>query len=95
MTIRDRLKRLLDDGVLVELFFAPANSCYLARVTRVGQDYVEFDAYDEEENLIAHNIMPLGLITGITTTSMERSRERFEMLFKKSEPSDGTPRTSN
>lgn len=66
----------------MELFFAPASNYYLAKITRVGQDYVEFDAYDEEENIIAHNIMPLSLLTGITTSSIERSRERLEITFK-------------
>lgn len=81
MTIRDRLKRLLDDGLVVELFFAPGNHYYLAKLTRVGQDYVEFDALDEEENSIAHNIMPLGLLTCITTSSAERNREKLEILL--------------
>ena len=93
MTIRDRLKKLLDDGLLVELFFAPAHSYYLAKITRVGQDYVEFDAYSEDDNVIAHNIMPLQLLTGITTTSIERSRERLEIVFK-SEPQDEERKTS-
>ena len=87
MTIRDRLKNLLENQVTVELYFAPANSYYLAKLTRVGQDYVEFDAYDDEENVIAHNIMPLHLLTGVTTASIERNRDRLEMLFK-SEPAD-------
>lgn len=89
MTIRDRLKRLIEESTLVELFFAPANNYYLARITRVGQDYVEFDAHDDEENVVAHNIMPLQLLTGITTTSMERSREKLEIIFKSSESHDG------
>ena len=93
MTIRDRLRKLLDDEVLVELFFAPSNSYYLAKITRVGQDYVEFDAFDEEENIVAHNIMPLQLLTGITTTSIERSRERLELMFK-NEPQDEERKTS-
>lgn len=86
MTIRDRLKALLDEGILVELFFAPANNYYLARILRVGQDYVEFDAYDDEENVIAHNIMPLQLLTGVTTSSIERSRDRLEILFRSEQP---------
>lgn len=83
MTIRERLKRLLDDGNLIELYFAPSNNYYLAKVTRVGEDYVEFDAYDEEENVVAHNIMPLHLLMGITTMSTERNREQLELLLRK------------
>lgn len=83
MTIRERLKRLLDDGNLIELYFAPSNNYYLAKVTRVGEDYVEFDAYDEEENVVAHNIMPLHLLMGITTMSTERNREKLELLLRK------------
>ena len=83
MTIRERLKRLLDDGNLIELYFAPTNNYYLAKVTRVGEDYVEFDAYDEEENVVAHNIMPLQLLMGITTISTDRNREKLELLLRK------------
>lgn len=83
MTIRERLKRLLDDGNLIELYFAPTNNYYLAKVTRVGEDYVEFDAYDEEENVVAHNIMPLQLLMGITTMSTDRNREKLELLLRK------------
>ncbi len=83
MTIRERLKRLLDDGNLIELYFAPSNNYYLAKVTRVGEDYVEFDAYDEEENVVAHNIMPLQLLMGITTMSTDRNREKLELLLRK------------
>ncbi len=88
MTIRDRLRALLDAGQMVELFFAPANNYYLAKITRVGQDYVEFDAYDDDENVIAHNIMPVQLLLGITTASIERSRDRLENLFRSEHPSD-------
>lgn len=83
MTIRERLKRLLDDANLIELYFAPSNNYYLAKVTRVGEDYVEFDAYDEEENVVAHNIMPLNLLMGITTMSTDRNREKLELLLRK------------
>jgi hypothetical protein len=83
MTIRERLKRLLDDGNLIELYFAPTNNYYLAKVSRVGEDYVEFDAYDEEENVVAHNIMPLQLLLGITTMSTDRNREKLELLLRR------------
>lgn len=83
MNLRDRLSRLKDDGDLVELYFAPSNNYYLARLTRVGHDYVEFDACDEEENIVAHNIMPLNLLIGITTNSTDRSREKLELLLRR------------
>ncbi len=81
MTIRERLKRLLDESNLIELYFAPTHNYYLAKVTRVGEDYLEFDAYDEEENVVAHNIMPLHLLMGITTMSTDRNREKLELLL--------------
>lgn len=93
MTIRERLKRLLDEGNLIELYFAPSNNYYLAKVTRVGEDYVEFDAFDEEENLVAHNIMPLQLLMGITTMSTDRNREKLELLLRKE--IEGEPRRGN
>lgn len=93
MTIRDRLKWLLDEKVLVELYFAPSHNSYrfLARITRVGQDYVEFDAYDEEENVIAHNLMPLHLLAGVTITSSDRNREQLERLLQQDEHPRSSP----
>ena len=83
MTLRDRLKKLLDDGELIELYFAPTNNCYLARLTRIGQDYLEFDAYDEEEEAVAHNLMPLNLLIGVTTNSSERNRMKLDLLLRR------------
>ncbi|MNY02275.1 hypothetical protein D3C86_1348420 [compost metagenome] len=83
MTLRDRLRKIMDEGDLVELFFAPTNNYYLARITRVGQDYIEFDACDEEENVVAHNLMPLQLLIGITTSSVDRNREKLELLLRR------------
>ncbi|MEB3187681.1 MAG: hypothetical protein VKP72_09620 [bacterium] len=83
MNLRDRLNQLLDRGELVELYFAPASTYFLARLTQVGQDFLEFDACDEEENIIAHNILPLGLLMTVTTMSTERSREKLEMLLRR------------
>lgn len=83
MTLRDRLRKIMDEGDLVELFFAPTNNYYLARITRVGQDYIEFDACDEEENIVAHNLMPLQLLIGITTSSIDRNREKLELILRR------------
>lgn len=83
MTLRDRLKKIQDEGELIELYFAPSNTLYLARLTRVGQDYLEFDACDEEEHVVAHNIMPLSLLVGITITSSERNREKLELMLRR------------
>lgn len=83
MTLRDRLRKIMDEGDLVELFFAPTNNYYLARITRVGQDYIEFDACDEEENIVAHNLMPLQLLIGITTSSVDRNREKLELILRR------------
>ncbi len=83
MNFRERLSHLADQGEPVELFFAPANSYYLAKITRIGVDYIEFDAYDEAENVVAHNIMPLQLLIGVTTSSTERNREKLENLLHK------------
>jgi len=81
--LRDRLNQLLDRGELVELYFAPASTYFLARLTQVGQDFIEFDACDEEEHVIAHNLVPLSLLMTVTTASTERSREKLEILLRR------------
>ena len=94
MHLIERLKRLQDEEQLVELFFAPSNTCYLARIVRVGQDFLEFDALDDDETVVAHNIVPLQLLMGVTTNSLERSRNKLEALFHAdsgSEPPPGPP----
>lgn len=83
MNFRDRLSKLMDEGDLIELYFAPTNNYYLARLTRVGTDYLEFDACDEEENVVAHNLMPLNLLIGVTTSSSDRNREKLELLLRR------------
>jgi hypothetical protein len=83
MTLRDRLIRLKDENRLVVLYFAPHQESYLARLLRVGQDYVEFEACDPDETVVAHQIMPLSLLSGITVSSVERHREQLEVLYER------------
>lgn len=81
MNLRDRLVRLKEEGKLVVLFFGPHSDGYLARILRVGTDYVEFEAHDAEETVVAHEIRPLGLLAGVTVSSVERAREQLELLY--------------
>ena len=81
MNLRDRLLRLKDENRLVVLFFGPHHDSYLCRILRVGSDYVEFEACDPDETVVAHQIMPLGLLSGVTVSSVERHREQLEVLF--------------
>lgn len=83
MNLRDRLVRLKDDGRLVVLYFAPHQESYLARLLRVGQDYVEYEACDPDETVVSHHIMPLGLLTGVTVSSIDRHREVLEVLYER------------
>ena len=83
MHLRDRLLRLKDDGRLVVLYFGPHQDSFLARLLRVGHDYVEFEACDPDETVIAHQIMPLGLLSGITVSSIERQREQLQLLLER------------
>jgi len=80
MTMRDRLIQLLDDKKRVELYFGDSGNCYLADLIGVGEDYVEFNALNEEEDPVAHNIMPLDLLVGITVWSSDLDREKLERL---------------
>ena len=83
MHLRDRLIRLKDDGRLVVLYFGPHQDSYLARILRVGHDYLEFEACDPDETVVAHQIMPLGLLSGITVSSIERQREQLQLLLER------------
>ena len=83
MHLRDRLIRLKDDGRLVVLYFGPHQDSYLARVLRVGVDYIEFEACDPDETVVAHQIMPLGMLSGVTVSSIERQREQLQLLLER------------
>ena len=83
MHLRDRLIRLKDEGRLVVLYFGPHQDSFLARLLRVGHDYLEFESCDPDETVIAHQIMPLGLLSGITVSSIERQREQLQLLLER------------
>jgi hypothetical protein len=85
MNMRDRLLRLKDENRLIVLYFAPHQESYLARLLRVGADYIEFEACDPDETVVAHQIMPLSLLTGITVSSVERHREQLEVIYGREE----------
>lgn len=83
MHLRDRLIRLKDEGRLVVLYFGPHQDSFLARILRVGADYIEFEACDPDETVVAHQIMPLGLLSGVTVSSIERQREQLQLLLER------------
>lgn len=83
MNLRDRLLRLKDEGRLVVLMFGPHQDAYLARLLRVGSDYVEFEACDPDETVTAHHIMPLSMLSGVTVSSIERQREQLEVILNR------------
>lgn len=83
MTMRDRLISLMEQKLMVELYFAPGNTYYMAKILQVGEDFVEFEAYDESQDIaIAHNILPLSCLNGVTVNSIECERERLEKLLR-------------
>ncbi|MEB3285414.1 MAG: hypothetical protein VKN33_09030 [Candidatus Sericytochromatia bacterium] len=83
MHLRDRLIRLKDDGRLVVLFFGPHQDSFLSRLLRVGHDYIEFEACEPDETVVAHHIMPLALLVGVTVSSVDRQREQLELLLER------------
>lgn len=81
MNLRDRLLRLKEEGRLVVLIFGPHQDSFLSRLLWVGLDYIEFEACDPDETVVAHHIMPLSLLVGVTVSSIERHREQLEVLL--------------
>jgi hypothetical protein len=91
MTLRDRLLRLKDENKLVVLYFGPHAESHLSRMLRVGQDYVEFEACEPDGSVMAHHIMPLSLLAGVTVSSVERHREQLEVLFEQEAEGGDSP----
>ena len=88
MHLRDRLLRLKDEGRLVVLYFGPHQDSYLARILRVGIDYIEFESCGPDESIEAHQIMPLGMLSGVTVSSIERQREQLQLLLEREAEED-------
>jgi len=80
MSLLERLERIKESSEVVELHFS--TRCYLSTLTSVGRDFLEFDVYDTENNIISHNIVPTSLLTNIVTMSTKRNREKYEVLLK-------------
>ncbi|MNS22197.1 hypothetical protein D3C72_539800 [compost metagenome] len=93
MNLRDRLLRLKDENRLVVMYFGPQGEGFRARLLRVGQDYVEFEACEPDGTVVGHHIIPTGLLTGVTVSSVERSRETFEVLFGQEAEGGDSPNT--
>lgn len=91
MTLRDRLLRLKDERKLVVLYFGPHAEVHLSRLLRVGQDYIEFEACEPDGSVMAHHIMPLGMLSGVTVSSVERHREQLQVLFEQETEEGDSP----
>lgn len=76
----DWLDQFKEEGRRVELYFKQDEGpsiYYLAEVLEVGNDFVHFNAYDEDGSISARNIMPLWRLCGITLISTEMVREQL------------------
>ena len=93
MNLRDRMLRLKDENRLVVMYFGPQGEGFRARILRVGQDYVEFEACEPDGSVMAHHIMPLALLAGVTVSSVERHREQLEVLFGQEAEGGDSPNT--
>ena len=74
---------------LVVLFFGPHLESFLARILRVGQDYIEFEACEPDETVMSHHLMPLSLLSGVTISSVQRQREQLELLLERETEAGG------
>lgn len=83
MNLRERLVRLKDDGRLVGLSFAGPSGNHLARLLRVGIDYIEFESCEPNGTVLAHLVVPMQLLAGITVTSVARQRAELEAMLRR------------
>lgn len=86
MHLRDRLKRLQDEGRLVGLAFQGPAGQHLARILRVGVDYLEFESCEAGGKVLAQLVVPLGLLAGVTVSSLEQQRAEFEAMLRAKAP---------
>lgn len=83
MVLRDRLIQLCESGQVVRLFTGRGDDSYLARITRVGHDYVEFDAFRDGEKY-AEVLMLLPDVRRVEVFNVYTARSDLKRLYNAS-----------
>jgi hypothetical protein len=92
MVFRDRLIQLSETNQLVRIFTGRGDDFYVARIVRVGHDYMEFEAYRDGEKW-GEVLMALGDVRRVEVFNIDAARTDLNRLYQSStdrpRPEDG------
>jgi hypothetical protein len=83
MVLRDRLIQLSDSNQLVRIYTGRGDDYYVARIVRVGHDYLEFEAYRAGEKW-GEVLMALGDVRRVEIFNIDAARSDLNRLYESS-----------
>ena len=83
MVLRDRLIQLSETNHTVRIYSGRADDYYVARIMRVGHDYVEFEAYRTGEKW-GEVLMLLADVRRVEIFNVDHARTDLDRLYQSS-----------
>ncbi len=87
MQFNGKLEAFARENKVIHIVFENSD-VYRARILNVGDDFVEFEALNEHNVVLAHNIRWLYRIRCIMLDSTVATRSELEKMFKSNDKSD-------
>lgn len=83
MVLRDRLIQLSETSHSVRIYSGRGDDYYVARIVRVGHDYVEFEAYRDGEKW-GEVLMLLADVRRVEVFNVDAARSDLDRLYQSS-----------
>jgi hypothetical protein len=83
MVLRDRLIQLSEANQLIRIYSGRGDDFYVARIVRVGHDYLEFEAYRQGEKW-GEVLMLLVDVRRIEVFNVDAARNDLDRLYQSS-----------
>jgi hypothetical protein len=83
MVLRDRLVQLSETNQLIRIYTGRGDDFYVARLVRVGHDYLEFEAYREGEKW-GEVLMLLADVRRVEVFNVDAARNDLDRLYHSS-----------
>ncbi|MBC7544162.1 MAG: hypothetical protein H7338_15685 [Candidatus Sericytochromatia bacterium] len=91
MVLRDRLIQLSEGSHSVRIYSGRGDDYYVARIVRVGHDYLEFEAYRDGEKW-GEVLMLLADVRRVEVFNVDSARNDLDRLYKSSSDEKGDSR---
>lgn len=90
MVLRDRLIQLSEANQLIRIYSGRGDDFYVARIVRVGHDYLEFEAYRQGEKW-GEVLMLLADVRRIEVFNVDAARIDLDRLYQSSSDHPAEP----